>query len=262
MFNTKVQDESAQVHIISVSMGAEDSLYLAGQSVGLYDRRMVGESPSMGDPNKAGIHYERFKGDALHEGLSDKIGKAICDEKLVVTVSAEGTATIPAIEQASVGRTLDVLHFSAHAACDEAGVVRRIRDDLSNVKEILSVGVQNYSEAEYMYQTMNNIKPMFIDIWNAMHKGTIIKDSINRFMPSDNLYVTIDASVLNDFHARPYVPGGLSWEDMILWLSQVSQFKKIVGMDLVNVRPEDSDVAARLLFNMISYMIRSQSNGT
>ena len=79
---------------------------------------------------------------------------------------------------------------------------------------------------------------------------------------TDPVFVTIDIDVF-DPSVMPSTgtpePGGLGWYDVIALLKGVASARRVVGFDLVELCPKQSNVApdfmaARLVYKMMAYM--------
>lgn len=79
---------------------------------------------------------------------------------------------------------------------------------------------------------------------------------------TDQVYITIDLDVF-DPSILPSTgtpePGGLNWYQVLGFLKKVSQEKKIVGFDIVELCPNKNDktsdyLAAKLIYTLLSYI--------
>lgn len=248
-------DKDARVYVFG-QFFVNKLLLEEGELLGLHDYRMTGMSPSMGDVKKAGVYYSNYL------NLTQSLSEAICNGKLPVTVSGRDDDTFLSVEQAAVGRTISLIRLTGESGCGgNSSVVRKIRENVENVKSILCAGVRNYSADEYQYMTMNDVKALFMDQWRSGHSGTYITDGLQRFTPENNVFVSIDTSA-GVFDTGNYMPGGFEWHEILLWLQLISQHKNIVGMNLSGIGGSGKDgcIAAHLLFYMISYMLASEKN--
>jgi agmatinase len=83
---------------------------------------------------------------------------------------------------------------------------------------------------------------------------------------TNDVYLTLDLDVL-DPAIMPAVgtpePGGLNWHETINFLRLISQHKKIVSFDLVELSPKPGNVApdflaAKLMYRIMGYVAESR----
>ncbi|MBW1838455.1 MAG: arginase family protein, partial [Deltaproteobacteria bacterium] len=83
---------------------------------------------------------------------------------------------------------------------------------------------------------------------------------------TDDVYLTFDLDVL-DPAIMPAVgtpePGGLNWHETIRFLRMISQKKRIVSFDMVELTPQPGNVApdflaAKLMYRIMGYIAESK----
>ena len=176
---------------------------------------------------------------------------------------------------------MGILHLDAHAdlrdayegfTWSHASIFHNVMTRLPNVARLVQVGVRDLGQAESrMIAESNGRITTFFDSDVAMRKdeGTPfarIADEIVSALPQD-LYLSWDIDGLDPTlcpGTGTPVPGGLSWNEAIALLRAVHRAgKRIVGLDLCEVAPGDSEwdanVGARLLYKMIGFALRSSS---
>ncbi|MBA4389501.1 MAG: agmatinase [Syntrophus sp. (in: bacteria)] len=199
---------------------------------------------------------------ALIKKTDSAVSKYLQDNKLVVTLGGEHSVSIGVIKSYTEHyEDLSILHLDAHADSrdsyegsryNHACVIARARECTGN---IVSVGIRSMDASE---RSVVDSKRMFF--------AHMIHDSdkwINRAVNllTDNVYITIDLDVF-DPGIMPSTgtpePGGLGWYQVMKLLSSVSQSKRIVGFDVVELCPSNAKapdfLAAKLIYMLLSYI--------
>jgi agmatinase len=145
-----------------------------------------------------------------------------------------------------------------------------------DVARIVQVGVRDFSEEErdFIHASQGRIQTTFdLDWADAKHSGQNLRAFVRRTLEAlpTNVYVTFDVDGLEPAlcpNTGTPVPGGLSWNEAMLWLDElVRSGRRIVGCDLNEVAPApgvepgegwDENVGARLLYRLIGFALRSQ----
>lgn len=160
---------------------------------------------------------------------------------------------------------LSVLHCDAHADLREeylglkwshASVMKRIFE--MNIP-FTSVGIRSLSKEEHELITENNLNVFYA------HERESQPDWIEQAIASltDTVYLTFDIDAVDVSEVRSTgtpEPGGLYWREVIALLTALRKSgKKVVGADLVELAPRDSDVAstfyaARLAYKILAYL--------
>jgi len=178
---------------------------------------------------------------------------------------------------------LGVLHFDAHADMrpayegfqwSHASILRNVAERI-DVARIVQVGVRDFSEEErdFIDASKGRIQTVFdLDWADAKHAGQNLKAFVRRALGAlpANVYVTFDVDGLEPTqcpNTGTPVPGGLSWNEAMLWLDElVRSGRRIVGCDLNEVAPAngvepgegwDENVGARLLYRLIGFASRA-----
>lgn len=158
---------------------------------------------------------------------------------------------------------ISVLQLDAHADLrneyfgskySHACVMRRIYE----ICPITQVGIRSMSQEEACFIKKNNLKLFYAS--KIIKCYNWIEEIISNL--ADEVYITIDLDVL-DPSIMPAVgnpePGGLDWYLLLEFLFKVTQQKKIVGFDVVELVPNDTSysascLAASLVYKLISYI--------
>jgi len=205
------------------------------------------------------------------EAMSRRVEEAVTwilrQKKLPVMLGGEHSLTAGAVRAtaASVER-LSVLQVDAHAdmrdryldsAYSHACVMRRVRE----LVPAASVGIRSLSEEEAEY-----LEAHPAPIWSTRgfralgRRWEPILDSL-----TEQVYVTIDVDGLDPSQVPATgtpEPGGLDWYELVDLLRAVSERKRIVGFDVVELAPLPGQVASDFLAARLVYRLIGLSLGT
>jgi agmatinase len=154
---------------------------------------------------------------------------------------------------------LSVLQLDAHADLrdayqgtpyNHACVGRRI----SEICPLVQAGVRSISKEEVDFQRSSQVVTI-TDYEIKQNEGWV--DKVLGHL-TDDVYLTLDLDVL-DPAIMPSVgtpePGGLSWYETIGFFRLLSQHKKIVSFDLVELSPQLGNIAPDFLAAKLAYRI-------
>lgn len=184
--------------------------------------------------------------------------------KFVVTVGGEHSVSFAPIKaMAEHYGSLCVLQFDAHADLQvayennpwsHASVIARVKE-IPSVTDVIAVGIRSMSEEEVPFQ--DQTRTFFA---HEIADSTQWVDRMLDLLTSP-VYVTIDLDVF-DSSIMPSTgtpePGGLSWQMVNKILKRVFMEKNVVGFDVVELLPRQSDpapdyLAAKLIYKLLSY---------
>ena len=215
---------------------------------------------------------------AVNEWVYAKAAGMLDDGKLVVTLGGDHSVPFGAMQAcAEKYPGLGILHLDAHAdlrdsyegfTFSHASIFHNVMTKIPGVAKLVQVGVRDLGLAENrMIEQSNGRIVTFFDPDLARRKEAgvpfaKIADDIVRALPRD-VYLSWDIDGLDPTlcpGTGTPVPGGLSWNEAIALLRAVLRAKKrIVGLDLCEVAPGDSEwdanVGARLLYKMIGFAL-------
>jgi agmatinase len=175
---------------------------------------------------------------------------------------------------------LGILHLDAHAdlrnayegfTWSHASIMFNVVTKLPAVKKLVQVGIRDFSEAEFdLIEASDRRIETFFDANLARSKlgGMAWRELVDNLVSvlPQNVYLSFDIDGLDPTlcpHTGTPVPGGLSFHEVTALLEGVARAgKKIVGFDLNEVTPGpegewDGNVAARLLYKMIGWMLKT-----
>jgi len=176
---------------------------------------------------------------------------------------------------------MGILHLDAHADLREAyegfvwshaSIFFNVMTRIASVGKLVQVGVRDLGSAEneMIRTSMGRITTFFDADLAARKEGGetwgSLADEIVAALP-ETVYLSWDIDGLDPTlcpHTGTPVPGGLSWNEAIgLLRALVRSGKRVVGLDLCEVSPGetewDANVAARLLYKMIGFALKTQS---
>jgi len=183
-----------------------------------------------------------LEGETIKEKMEDLekfILKILKQKKIPILIGGEHTISFGSITAfyKEYRDNFSVLHLDAHCdLLDEykgsrlnyATVMRRIRELGTKV---VSVGVRSIDEKTLQYVKQNKIN---IFTSSPISLGKILKHL------KKNVYLSLDFDVL-DPSIMPSVsnpvPGGLTFEDIIILIEKLGRTKKIIGADVVEFCP-------------------------
>jgi len=197
--------------------------------------------------------------------IENVITKILDDGKTPVILGGEHSISLGSISafKKKYARNLSVLQLDAHTDLrnefegtkfHHGCVMRRVVDDLK--LSVTQVGIRSLSEEEANYLKDSKKNNVFYDKKYSTEEviGTL----------KENVYLTLDLDVL-DPSVMPAVgtpePGGLDWDEVSNLLKEVSQNRKIVGADIVELSPipgfiAPNFLAAKLVYKIISYVLK------
>lgn len=215
---------------------------------------------------KKGIYTAKPIIAATSSGMIKKTGlsvsKYLNDSKFVVVIGGEHSVSMGAIKSyADHYKNLSILHLDAHADSrdtyegsryNHACVIARAREHVQN---IVSVGIRSMDVSE-----LSNVDRKRMFFAHEIHDSDKwMKDAVSRL--TDTVYITIDVDVF-DTGIMPSTgtpePGGLCWYQVLKFLRAVTEAKRVVGFDVVELCPSDSRapdfLVAKLIYTLLSYI--------
>lgn len=172
---------------------------------------------------------------------------------------------------------LAVLQFDAHADLrpafegfrwSHASIMHNVLEEIGNVSKIVQVGIRDLCEQEY--DALRGPAPVTAlfdtDLDAARFDGrtrALARETLAAL--PDDIYISFDIDALDPTlcpNTGTPVPGGLRWDELMVWLDELQRSgKRVVGLDLNEVSPGpegdpdgtswDAIVGARLLYRLI-----------
>jgi agmatinase len=206
--------------------------------------------------------------DKMVDAVYHRVKSYLQDDKLIVLLGGEHSVSCGAIQAfAKTYSDLTVLQLDAHADLREeyqgsiynhACVMRRAQE----LVPVVQVGIRSVCAEEKEHIIEQNMfyahQIRFSDSW--------MQEAIDRL--SENIYLTIDLDCFDPAivpSTGTPLPGGLSWWQVLDFISEVNKQKTIVGFDIVELCPnpldKSSDVlAATLTYKIITKILKKKIN--
>lgn len=214
-----------------------------------------------------------FQGSVDAEAM-DKITAStqalLSDGKFVVSIGAEHTVTFGIVRAfvEKFGNDFSILQIDAHSDLraayhgnpfSHASVMARCLELGLNITQV-GIRAQCIEESKVCKEN-----PLVTTIY--AHELDSEGDWLKTVMKSlkDNVYITVDADGF-DPSVMPSVgtaePNGLNWQQAVKLLRKVGSKRKVLGFDIVEFMPRESDTlteynCAKLAYKMMGYSFRS-----
>jgi len=237
-----------------------DAILEASPNLEFYDVETASEA------HLAGIHtigpiLEKETPEKLVNAVYDKTLSLLSENKFPVIIGGNHTVSIGAIKAFSeYFDNLSVLQLDAHADLrqeyegskfNHACAMARARE----FAPIVQVGIRSMSVYEVPYADKDRI---FYSHELYYNKDLYIK-AIDKL--TENVYITIDLDVF-DPSIMPSTgtpePGGPAYIELIHFLRDVIRYKNVVGFDVVELCPNQTNkspdfIAAKIIYQLLSY---------
>lgn len=234
----------------------------ASQYLELYDHELGLEI------SEAGIHtlgevQPSMNGPEFMVKRINKIARDLLTKnKFVVMLGGEHSLTLGMVKALRERYLkLSVLQLDAHTDLrDEylgtkygtASVMRRVWE----VCPVVPVGIRSFSLEEHRFMQEHGIEPFYAE---ASSNPDFTNKVVSRL--SSHVYISIDLDVFDPSIMSAVgtpEPGGLSWQQVLELLREVSRHKRIVGFDIMELCPREGPtscayLAAKLAYKLIGY---------
>ncbi len=269
--NSKYVIQSAPYEYTSSYLAGSDkgpaAIIEASHFVEFYDEELDQETYKMG--GIATLPAIEFNGKVDAEAVEliyKETQKLLNDGKFVISLGAEHTVTYGFVK-AHLEKYPDlcVLQIDAHSDLrlayndnpySHASVMARINDHGIPMTQV-GIRAQCKQEADLIKSTPTIHTFYAHQIRKDVNWISKVIDSLG-----DNVYVTIDADGF-DPSVVPNVgtaePGGLTWQEGLDLLKEVSLKKNVIGFDIVEVAPKEGEILseftlAKLLYRFVGYL--------
>ncbi|MFN8547357.1 MAG: agmatinase family protein [Candidatus Eisenbacteria bacterium] len=223
-------------------------------------------------------------GERMNAWVEAEVDARLAAGKLVGVIGGDHASPFGAI-RATARRFpgLGILHLDAH--CDlrvayegfrwsHASIFDNVLREIPEVTKLVQIGVRDFGQRELdaIEAARGRIHCFFdSDLRRRLHDGeawSAVLQPVIGHLPR-LVYLSFDIDGLDPVlcpHTGTPVPGGLSFAEVSTLLRLlVESGRRIVGFDLCEVAPDpsgasewDGNVAARLLYKMIGYALRSR----
>jgi agmatinase len=234
----------------------------------LYDEELGRETYQVGIYTHQPIAVSDKKPEEMLRMVAETVSSDLNSDRLPVTLGGEHSISIGVVrELLKVYPDMSVLQLDAHADLrdayegtpyNHACVGRRI----SELCPLVQVGIRSMCKEEADFKRSSKV--ITISDYEIKGNKTALSDAINAL--TDHVYLTLDLDVL-DPAIMPAVgtpePGGLNWFETIQFLKLLSERKKIVSFDVVELCPQAGNVApdflaAKLIYRIMGYIAESR----
>lgn len=236
----------------------------ASQHLELYDEQLNKEPYRIGIFTHPQVKIISSGPEKMVEKIYKFTKSFLSQEKFFFALGGEHTITI-GIVKAFVEKysSLSVFQLDAHADLrnsyegspySHACTMRRIREFCP----FLGFGIRSLSKEENDYIKENSLKILRAE---DIIKEDKWKDFILEYL-SEEVYLTIDLDVF-DPSIMPAVgtpePGGLGWYKVLEILHYLTEHKRVVGVDIVELSPLPGNIspdflAAKLVYKLVGYI--------
>ncbi|MDY6835698.1 MAG: agmatinase [Chloroflexota bacterium] len=245
------------------------SIINASQYLELYDIEMDREFHSIGIHTLPEVEPIMDSPEQMVDRVHHIVTNLLESNKFIVMIGGEHSLTVGMVRAiAKQFQDICVLQLDAHADLrDEylgtkyshACTMRRVVE----LCPITQVGIRSLSLEEHDFLSQYGKEPYYAD-------GLVLDagfwDSLLNSL-SSTVYISIDIDVL-DPSIMPAVgtpePGGLGWYQLLSILRKVTSQKRVVGIDLVELCPNQGPsscayLAAKLVYKLIGYAASNKS---
>ena len=255
---------------ISGARNGPRAIIEASNHMELYDEELEKETYRVGIYTHDALAVTDEKPEDMLRIVSKAVSSCIKSEQFQVMLGGEHSISLGMVrELAKKYHNLSVLQLDAHADLrdsyqgtpyNHACVGRRI----SEICPLVQAGVRSMSKGEGDY--LRSAQVVNISDYEIKQNDGWI-DKILGYL-TDDVYLTLDLDVL-DPAIMPSVgtpePGGLTWYETIDFLRLLSQHKKIVSFDLVELSPKPGNIApdflaAKLTYRIMGYIAESRGS--
>ena len=240
----------------------------ASNHMELYDEELGKETYRVGISTGEPLDVTDKSPEDMLNVVSKAVSSEIESQKYQVAVGGEHSISLGVVrELVKKYPNLSVLQLDAHADLrdsydgtpyNHACVGRRI----SELCPLVQVGVRSISKEEVDFKKSSKVVTISDhEVKQGQRWSEKVLDNL-----TDDVYLTLDLDVL-DPAIMPAVgtpePGGLNWHETIRFLRMISQKKRIISFDLVELTPQPGNIApdflaAKLMYRIMGYIAEPQ----
>jgi agmatinase len=234
----------------------------------LYDEELLKETYRAGIYTRQPIPVQALQPEEMLRMVAEVVASDMRSGRVQVVLGGEHSISLaPVQELIKLYPNMSVLQLDAHADLrdsydgtpyNHACVGRRISERCP----LVQAGVRSMSKEEADFKQSSQVLT-FSDYDFKDSAGTF--DTILEEL-TDDVYLTLDLDVL-DPAIMPSVgtpePGGLGWYELLTFLKILSNRKRIVSFDVVELAPQPGNIApdflaAKLIYRIMGYIAESQ----
>ena len=251
---------------VSYKQGTENgprAILDASCSLELFDEEIGRDTYRIGINTPEELKVQMLSPEEMTAQVEERVSHFVKDDKFPVILGGEHTVTIGAVKALlKTHKNMSVFSLDAHhdlrdtykdSRFSHACVNRRISEMCGTV----ITGARSLSKEEKNFLPNPNVTVFNVyDIQDIPNWKEKIRESL-----TEDVYISIDLDVF-DPSIMPSVgtpePGGVGWYEVLDLLKYMTQYKNIVGMDIVELCPIKDMVApdflaAKLLYRILGY---------
>jgi len=240
----------------------------ASSHMELFDEELGKETYQAGIYTHQSLAVTDKKPEEMLRIVSEKVSSEMKSDTVMVALGGEHSISLGVVrELVKVYPDLSVLQLDAHAdlrdtyegtSYNHACVGRRI----SELCPLVQVGIRSMSKEDADFQSSSQV--ITISEYEIKRNQNALESAINAL--TDKVYLTLDLDVL-DPAIMPAVgtpePGGLNWWETIQFLKLLTESKRVVSFDVVELCPQVGNVApdflaAKLIYRLMGYIAESR----
>jgi agmatinase len=249
----------------SYAVGTRDgprAILTASQQVELYDEALGRESLKAGVATLDPVPWDSAGPQQTVQRVFETARKVVRDGKFLIGLGGEHSISSGLVRAVQTRyKNVSVLQIDAHADLRDsyqgspwshACVMRRIHD---LGVDAVAVGIRNYSADEAAF--IKKADKKIVTARRCRESGIWIEEAVAA--EARDVFVTIDIDGFDPAYAPGTgtpEPGGLDWYQVTDLLAAVAKSRRIVGADVVEVRPIPGNnvtefLAAKLVYRLI-----------
>ena len=239
-----------------------EAIISASRFLELYDEELKTEAYKIGINTQPEMRPNLESPDCMIEEIEKAAAKILSDKKFLVAFGGEHTITLGLVKAfKKFHRDFSVLSLDAHldlrnkyegTKFNHSCVMRRISEEKIPV---VWAGTRSFSKEEAEFAKKKNLK-----IFSAgeISKKKKWQRNLISSLPTKKIYLSIDLDCF-DPGIMPTVgtpePGGLSWYDVTGLLFDLASTHRIIGFDLVELSPNQTNRAPDFLAAKLCYRL-------
>jgi len=246
-----------------------EAIIQASRQLELYDEELDQETYRIGIHTLKGIKAETLSPEEVTEAVYREASRLVKDKKFLAALGGEHSLSLGLVKALNQRyKDLTILQLDAHADLrdeyqgtkyNHACIGRRLLE----LAPLTQVGVRSLDQAQADYIRSEKRLKVF-------YASRIIgqKDWLEEVLSSlsSHVYLTFDLDVF-DPGIMPAVgtpePGGLSWYETLNFLRRLTEEKRIVSFDIVELSPQPGNIApdflaAKLVYKLLGYIFERQ----
>lgn len=240
----------------------------ASKYMELFDDELNQETFKIGIHTLEPLRFENLSSEEAIEKIYLSTLELLKAGKFPVMLGGEHSVSVGSVKAfKEIYPNISVLQLDAHydlrneyfgSRFNHGCVARRI----SEICPLTQAGVRSLSkeEKDFLAAPGTNGRVKTISVYDIL-ETPMWKDAVSNYL-TENVYITIDLDVF-DPAIVPAVgtpePGGIGWYEALDLLKEVAKDKKIVGFDIVELRPLKDQIAsdflaAKLIYRLLGYV--------